>query len=337
MIYFLYSFLFISIFSQAQEYIYPVSYSAFENAIYFIYQKDLNTVELWKKSLKSKKMVKALPSRFIPAAFRLLPDLKSFSFIHNDAIYIKYFNKRSPKRIEFYEPIYGINNIEWIDNEHFYFAARSSGQYKIYKSDLLGNIECLINPKVGDVLSPQMIGNTLFYIEKNMDKKSYQVVKKDEQKKTFLYFSNKPINFLNMLSDFFGFFLEYFPEYTNDRIYFSYFCIKKDQANWCVQKLFNFSIPAAYLVDTEYRLYESILPFLPRYFDEKVYFCDCSHNNLGVLDIFSYDFITKIIEKKTNAMDDNSSYICPLIVDNRLWYGNLSLIKSNRCYDNDCQ
>ena len=285
--------------SNATEFIYPVAFcdSQYNQPLlFFVHQKSLDCIELWIRNLKTGEEHKALPRLYIPAALRFLSDLSGFSFIHNDALYIKYFNKRSPKRIEFYEPLYGINSIEWIDTRHFYFAARERHRYRIYESDIEGEVARLVSDDTVDSLYPQKIDDTLFYIERNADEFHFRIIRVPyqqlEKKEVVLEITDKQIGFLHMISDHEGFFLEYptMLSATQKVTSFSYHQLTQQNDNWSSKWLFDFCVPTAYLVDGPDRLYESIVPLIPWYKEKSLYYTDYQ-NYKEEFEFFRYDLI----------------------------------------------
>ena len=69
--------------------------------------------DLYAKSIS----VSLLSIYYHPALVKVLPAGDGISFIEEEAICIKKFERRSAKRIEIDEPIYGIELINWLDNE----------------------------------------------------------------------------------------------------------------------------------------------------------------------------------------------------------------------------
>ncbi len=254
----------------ATEYRYLVGYNEKSQTGYYIWQTDPLHLELYAFDTATQKYSKLLPNYFNPVGFRLLPSCNGFSFIHNDMIYLKQFSKRSPKRIEFFEPIYGINTIEWIDEESFYFAARQGGHYRIYEGNTEGDLETIVSDDSSDALYPQKIDDQLFYIERTSDK-AYHIVhtgyKNNDIKKIIANVEEQPIACLSMINQNQGFFLAY-PSIVHQEdamLTFSYYQLAKEEI-WKTVLLFNFSIPKEYLAeDSSSRAFESIIPFLPRY------------------------------------------------------------------------
>jgi len=274
----LWFFAFITIQCSATELIYTVTHyiANGQQLQFFMHQKSIDCLELWLHNKCTGDRSKALSNFYTPVAVRLLPDLNGFSFLQNDAVYIKWFNKRSPKRIEFYEPLYNINAIEWLDAQRFYFAAREHKCFRIYESDLEGNTAKIVSDDNIDAMYPQVIKDELFYIERN-DQQLYSIIKaiyKQSNYKEVVLSIDKQIGFLKMVSAHHGFFLAYQDAISFDQelIAFSYYqLLKQDNNDWQYKRLFDFQIPVTYLVDCPDRVYESVVPFLPRYENKQIF------------------------------------------------------------------
>ena len=151
---------------------------------------------------------------------------------------------------------------------------------------------------------------------------------KGENPKTIIDWTNKTISFLNMISNSEGYFLET-PKIINrhdELIEFSYHQIKKDKNDtWTSLPLFEFFIPAQYLMpNSTARLYESILPFMPKYTKKGILFMDNNKNSASSVDIFFYNFSTSSVEQKTYGMknpSDEHAFFSPIIVGNKIFYG----------------
>ena len=354
----------------ALEFLYPVGYVKQNGKIkiYIIYQKSIGHIELWLWDPETKVASKGLLSTYTPAAFKLLPDNAGFSFIDNGRIKIKKFNKRSPRSIDIYDPIYNICGLKWIDSENFYISAKKDDKFKIFKMDISGAIKYVLEDKDKDCMYPQKIGNSIFYIERcikkgvyKRDYLSYKVVSLDhpianqdldsnlqknsedkikeimqtddcfseikilepENKKYLVDFRSCPIAFLNMISDKEGFFLEHQVEVEryDKTIIFNYFQIKKGEDEWVCKELFQFSIPAHLILDkSDSRLYESILPLLPKYHDGKLFYLNCLHNKELLLDMFCYDLETEIQEQKTFAKS-GQLFFSLIFTEDKIFYG----------------
>jgi len=254
-------------YSYSNDLYYPVGYSKKNNTSYFTQQTDSLNIELFAHNISENTFLKLLPSYFNPAGFRLLPNEDGFSFIHNDTLYIKKFSRRSPKRIEFFEPLYGINTVEWIDEQRFYFAAQQQQFYRIYEGNINGDVFLVVSQKNINSLFPQKKDNYLFFIQN--DGLTYQVAScfynESEKINILLDMKEQPIACLKMLNTKEGYFIAYQKNLLNksDLIPFSYYYLKKDK-DWQYHKVFDFYVPDYYFVpDSSSRAYEAIIPFLP--------------------------------------------------------------------------
>jgi hypothetical protein len=272
-------FIFLVFFQLSGSFFYSVGIWPEKNALFYIRQDSTNELSLYSYDYVSKENIKLLSKFFTPVSFRLLPDYQGFSFLQHDSLYIKYFSKRSPKRIEFYEPIYGINTIEWLDNKTFYFAARQHGLYKIYQANLEGDVECLLFYEDLDLLYPQIKDNDLFYIAR--DKKNTYGIElyhlEDHQKECIKLYGKKALTCLSMHSNTEGFFIAYSSLLSRNAtiIKFDYCQLKKITTIWETKKLFSFHVPAVFFNSQSSKLiYESLIPFLPQHNHEMIYFVD---------------------------------------------------------------
>lgn len=171
-IYFLFNFLFICCITSQKiycsEYLYPVANVKIDgkDKIYVIHQKSINHLELWLWDPVTKIATKGLLSSYTPAALKILPSLNGFSFIDDGRIRIKKFNKRSPKSIDLYQPLYNISQIYWIDEDNFYLSAIENDKFAIFHVNTDDVIFPILQDKNIDFLYPQKIGDKLFYIER---------------------------------------------------------------------------------------------------------------------------------------------------------------------------
>ena len=136
--------------------------------------------------------------------------------------------------------------------------------------------------------------------------------------------SNQSMSFLKMINEEEGYFLES-PSLINRHdkyIPFSYHQIKKINGEWKTTELFSFSISTSYLMpNSESRLYESILPFLPRTTENGILFIDNNEKKHDSVDIYFYDFKTEKKHKKTSISSDEHLFFAPLVVKDKTYYG----------------
>jgi hypothetical protein len=269
------------------EYVYPVAACDREH-VYVLYQKSTDHIELWLWNSITKKASKALLSTFSPAGLQLLPNGSGFSFIDNDRIRVKFEGRRQPKALGFYEPVYDISLIQWINNESFYFSGKEKEHFSIFHGTIYGTCHRVVGVKHGDCMYPQLRGEDLFFIERK-DKDyaiisvPYPVIPHDEcipctdpekfeervkaimqeraevitrsyadlsRKSLIVNFGKQPIAFLQMFSDSFGLVIEH-PTTINrsdNLIPFTCHAIESIDAEWISRPLFSFSIPASLLI-----------------------------------------------------------------------------------------
>lgn len=301
------------LYSNATEFLYPVAHGTNE-LFYVMYQKTPHHIELWEWDIHTKQAEQLLFSRFTPAGFRLLPTGDGFSFIDNGILKVKKFVKRSPRIIEFDAPIYQVELVHWIDDSACYTSGKYQHNFGIFHIDYEGEVAPLCVKESVDCMYPQKVRDTLFYIERD-ERSQCRIMQTDympAQGDTFderlawhynqhqefkeIAFFVKPIVFLSMVSSEEGYVISHPPlvNRTDPLITFEYYRLYKDTGNWHVQLLFSFSIPSHLLfVGSTTRLYESLLPLLPRHYDHKIVFAH-THES-PQFSLFVYDHATKAI------------------------------------------
>lgn len=311
-----------------EQFFYPVAYNQSTKLIYVIYQKSLHLIELWTYDYENKLMQRGLLSTYSPGALRILPDGKAFSFIDQGKLRIKQIIKRSPKTINFSKPVYDIGLVEWIDNNTCYFSAKRKNHLSVFEGNIESQIiTCIKEKKLSNCMYPQKIDKELFFIEQTADNK-YKIIKtaylqNNNNEETLLNSENYPIAFLKMVSQTEGFFISH-PESINRQeknINFSYHRLIKNNNIWQPEILFTFNLPIDYLFgNNNQRLYESILPFLPKHHNNKIYFCNFDSDTKSI-DIYSFNMLKRNIERKTNA-SGGEIFFAPLVIGGQVFYGN---------------
>ncbi len=359
-------FIFIIPFSmQSTECVYPVAELNQDNLL-LIQQKASDNITLWFWNRETNQLKPGLWSRFNPAGPRMLPDKSGFSFVDNGLIKVKFFHKRSPKTIALDEPLFDINMVQWIDNHHCYASAKKNNRFGIFQLTMKGDVDSIVEDPFADCLYPQKIGNLLFYIERinnnyhvmsvsypemllhksdnfntidDFDTKVQKIIDKQVRKekrrtvtnKQLIFdFKKQPIAFLHMISSSEGFVLEYdaYVDSKDDIILFSYLHLTKTDNSWHYNQLFSFAIPAALLlVDSPKRLYESMLPLLPRHINNAIYFADACHQQN--LNIFRYDLNLGITKQKTFTKSNNRHRFAPFVVNNKLFVGGIFVLEKS--------
>jgi hypothetical protein len=290
----------------ATEYIYPVASLNNGATVLCIHQHNPTHIELveWNSSTNHTEQI--LCSMFNPAGLQMLPNHAGFSFIDNGRLRIKLFQKRSPKAIDFDEPLFGINGLQWIDEHTCYCSAYYNNNFALFELHDDGTMHSLCWKKGSDYLYPQKIGEQLFYIERCATENSthYRIMQCAYQNNNNVAivadFNSTPIIFLTMISDEHGFVLEHAQNIDSDNpiTSFSYHEITKQGDTWNKNTVFSFSIPTNLLVG-ETRLYESLLPLLPRIVDGKIYFVDCvKDNDTYNLEPYFYDLSSEALAKE---------------------------------------
>lgn len=343
----------------AEEFLYPVAaYRDHEGftKVLVLYQKSLEHIELWQWDLATQRAHKALLSSFTPAGVRMLPDMTGFSFVDSGRIRIKEFCKRSPKAIDIYEPVYDIGVVEWADNETGYFSAKMRDHYSIFSVTRDGDTCCLVTKPGADCMYPKKIGEYLFYIERTavqtddlfapgIDTKehyTYRIMKTAYQGDAtakvpplcVANFDTRPIVFLTMVSAREGFVIEHATviDKHDPVVIFLYHRLLCDEAGmWSHRYLFSFSVPSELLLPTSNRLYESLLPLLPRPIHNYIYYVDLVPGNDGSACLFPCRYSLHTFMKEVIPHSGIHHSFAPFFVDSLLLYGG-TLISASAPY-----
>ena len=306
-------------------FMYPVA--AFESAgithVLVLYQLSKQKLELYDFDTRLLTMTKILMSWYTPAGVKMLPDFSGFSFIDNGRIRIKKFAKRAIKSLDIYDPIYDIELVNWLDDQTCYFHARSnSGHYGIYTLTLDEVLTYLLTSPTADYMYPNIIGSNLFFIECRVIEKcsiysfcSQSLDQKESDKKNLISFGVHPFVMLHMQSLHEGYAIEYLE--SKGEYLFNYVQLLQTTQKWSVNRLFNFSIPKQFLNDGPCRVYESLLPFIPKHYGMSVYFSTYDNNQKHMV-LYHFD-------KQTNKIfpfiENKENLFVPIIFDKTGWYG----------------
>lgn len=323
-----------------QEVIYPVA-QLDDNLLMMIHQKSYDDLELLLWDRHEGVAIRELTSMFIPSCIQLLPSKKAFSFIDRGRIRIKAFNKRAPRAIDIYEPIYAISSMQWITDEQFYFTGKNYDKLSIFLCDLSSRgaaIFSLTNYDNFDYMYPCKIDENLFCISRDLLKNyaiqkinwAPQIYDKRELvsssiSQQILINHDKPLCFLHMEDAKTGFVLDCVEQELSAKLLsFSCYAFQYVDMVWRLTKLFEFTIPSKFLVGTdEDRMYETIAPFLPRYSQDWIYFVsydDLSEN----CTIQRYNRVSSFIEELTDtsrSVADLSHVFAPMIVKDTIYCG----------------
>ena len=291
-----------------EQFIYPIAGFDDKNQIMVLYQKSVDDIELWIWNTHNHTAIKGLSSFLIPANLRMLPSGKGFSFIDQGYIKIKEFAKRSPRTLPIYEPIGLFSNMNWIDDETFYFVAQQGDHFQIFEGNVQADIKQLTH-ELADALYPQKIGSQLFYMQRGIN---HQV---SIMSRPWNFENNESMNtivmqalaqqscFLKMINESEGFYIQS-PTHKSDTIQDSYefscyHIFQQNDAAWVSDKIFTFKIPSKYIIGSD-RLYESIEPFLPNYTQSGYVYYNNWQHELEQFQLYVFNIATKNIEIITN-------------------------------------
>ncbi len=156
----------------AVEYVYPVVAMQRNNElkIYVEYQSSNEKgceLLLFEWDPATKIATPAVIPAYTPTDVKEMP--LGISFIDKGKIFVKSFNKRSPKSILFYEPVDDIVSINWIDQDRFYFMGKQGDHYGIFHGTARGGLYPIIHNDQNDYLYPQKIEDQLFFIKRSAE------------------------------------------------------------------------------------------------------------------------------------------------------------------------
>ena len=132
---------------------------------------------------------------------------------------------------------------------------------------------------------------------------------------------NKELAFLCMKNKNKGYFLTHpssIGRNDDHMIFECYTLICKQEV--IIKKLFSFNVPLHLLMpqyNQSERLYESILPLLPLYHEDNIYY---SHDSDVGLRLYKYNETTGI-SKELISTEENHHHLAPLCFDNKIYYG----------------
>lgn len=304
-----------------------------------MYQKNLNHLELYQCDAKSHVAHKMLMSRFNPAGVSLSPSKDAFIFLDNGRLKFKKLIKRSPGSFDFSDPIYNFHTISWLDDESFFFSARCGiDRFAIFLASLQNRdiVKIIYKPDV-DCMYPLAINNKLYFIERECDKSGQRfcIVKYDllkdgsldiSSRKTVANLNDQPIAFLISLGSISpgsnGIAFIKYREIIGESSNIHLTLVKVLQDKPC-EDMLSFDLPIDLLDRSEFSLFESILPFLPRVFGDIILFSSLNNQPLsesvsglvsehgGKTSIFSYNVKTgKICALDLNSWSTN--YFSPI-------------------------
>jgi hypothetical protein len=324
-----------------QEFIYPIA-EINDDMIMMVHQKSYDDLELLLWDRHEGIACRELTSMFIPSCVQLLPGKKAFSFIDRGRIRIKTFNKRAPRAIDIYEPIYAIFSMKWITDEQFYFAGKNYGKLSIFLCDTSNRgaaVYSLTNRDGFDYVYPCKVGNNLFCVSRDQ-LQNYAIQKLEWSPRQYesaeslapisqqlLVTHDKPLCFLCMEDESSGFVVECLAyEQSSEFLNFSCCALNCINDSWSLAKLFEFKIPSKFLIGTdEDRVYETIAPFVPRYTQEWIYYVsyDDESENCTIQRYNRALSSTEYLTDTSRSIAGLSHVFAPLIIKDMLYCGYL--------------
>jgi hypothetical protein len=313
-------------------FLYPVGFLNQGKIILLIKQQSKDHISLLLWDRETKEIKSGLWSLFNPAAIQVLPNQAGFSFIDNGRLRVKFFNKRSPRTIEFDQYVYDIRDVNWLNSNECYFSAKTIDDcYSIFHGFIDGTTFCLASCSNNNCMYPQKIDDQLFYIKETKEKK-YQIIQTQFSDNTekiadIMINFNNPIVFLLMLSPEKGFVIQHANKInsTNINVEFNYYQLLKSKKNdlWEKKLLFSFKIPFSLISTKSHkRLYESLLPLVPRVVGTNIYFVDSSYNKQNKLELFSYSIKTlKIKQLLLGKSKQYCNLFVPIVFDSKIIFG----------------
>ncbi|HEV2601889.1 MAG TPA: hypothetical protein VGT41_06385 [Candidatus Babeliales bacterium] len=352
--------------SDLKEYLYPVGVSSTNGHavpfVYVVYQKAPDNLTLFGWDPVSLYAYPLLHSIHMPAAVRIMSDASGFSFVSNGRVWIKQFNKRSPRIISIQDSLYDYISVDWIDELAGYCCCKKRDRYGIFHFSINGDTDAIAFSDHYDCLHPQKIGSLLFYIQRLEieGNTQYRIVQQPypniqysnqsfndtdaytewakkiithqtaiehemrmpddtEHSEVVADFNNRQIMFLSMVDEDRGFVIEYGDTSSPETIDCVYHSIVRTKSGWQVNPLFNFAIPVDLISHQADRLYESLVPFVPIYHNQGIYFSDCGRSESGKASLYKYDFLSQ--EVAPVAVNSTEIVFAPFLFKDQLFYG----------------
>lgn len=303
-----------------------------EASMVCIAQKADSSTQLMRFNPLLKMQESLLWSAYTPSSVDLNPNKKSICFLDNDRIRIQAFSKRSACSLALSMPLYDIRFVRWLDEYNLYCVARTNKRYGVFIINQEGTVfPFLFSESEGmQYLDAICNANTMFAIahyagqyavvEARYDAhfQVTQLMKIYESPEAVLFFIRAESNMQLLLI------AQSKVKNTDKTITFDCFSLTNTFDQWVKAFLFSFSVPIALVCGNGIsRLFESVHPLIPRFFNDCYYYASCTDSSKW-LNIRRYSMAHKTIEQLT----DTQAYHCfaPLINDREIWYG---LSKSN--------
>ncbi|HJM68401.1 MAG TPA: hypothetical protein QGF02_00490 [Candidatus Babeliales bacterium] len=266
-----------------------------QTCVFYLDQQSLQCLQLWEVNPHGcSDPNKALMFIYSPSSISLLPSQRGFGFIDRGRIKMKSFIKRSPHSLDFYEPIYNITRAQWIDDEHCYFSAKQDSRYKLFISDLEGELDVLVDTEGADIVYPSHVGDSIYYLSKDTKEgiNLFRIDRNSNEVDCVMPLGRKNVAFLEMRSGTEGFFVQapFSIDTEADNLELEYYRIYLD-GEWKLEKLFSFTLPTHYLFGKgPERFYESLMAFLPKAHEDEILFSSLLD---AYVDIFTYNRVSR--------------------------------------------
>jgi hypothetical protein len=343
------------------EYLYPlavIEHGDGSAMVYVMHQISQTQTSLLLWNPQTKETFRGLSSVFSPAGFTLLPQKNGFSFIDEGRIRIKYFEKRSPRAIDLYEPLSSVTLVHWIDEENLYLSAKKDGRYGLFQVSIQGDVVAIFADQDYDYLYPCKVDDRLFFVRRSVGGHECEIMSchypvlhlnissfndtvsaeermhdliEDEHHisaceprenihaDSVVECGQQSVLFLNMLSTAEGFYLE--PVKAREEIIFYVCRILCEQNVWKREVLFDFVLPCSLIMHqfSSESLYESLLPFIPRIVRNKIYFSHYEAAN-DTINLWCFDLKMRQKRQISRALPSEKC-LSPVIFGNNICYG----------------
>lgn len=138
-------------------------------------------------------------------------------------------------------------------------------------------------------------------------------------------FNGQALAFLQMVSETVGYVISH-PNAIDKQdktIPLVYYQLSKESDSWHCVPLFSFEIPLDLLMpERTSRLYESMLPLLPRRFGNEIYFVDCAQARENCnLNIYIYHLVDGKIKQLSGAREIGKNFFAPIKTARGIYYG----------------
>jgi hypothetical protein len=346
-------------------FIYPIAAFRQNGKIFFCYacQKSLQNLELIVCSDALKYVGHVCDASYNCAGACVSPDEAKIAFIDQGRIRICVLCTNVVFSLDFNQPLYCINSVCWQNNESCYFCAKQYGFYGVFEVDMSGNISTILANSQADYLYPQKVDTQLFAIKRIRIKSGYryqviqcpfrkaeniqqdivdiffgqegsveistigdtETIVGEKSEVVIVHCGSQIALSLSMIDQACGFFVRPVPVTANSTTTsFSCYLFYNAHGKWCMKEAFQFSVPSLFLFGST-RLHESILPFIPRYFDGGLYYA--SAHETSNLALYVYQLSTDKIS--TVYATDKDHCFAPFVCGEKILHGSIAISEKN--------